>query len=272
VSNKSILQYISGYINRKRYGIKTGKLSPKPLINTYIANSSCIVPSDCNTPEPCDDDILYKVCNFYIAALTKQDIDYYKIKVIIPSAHNGVEPYTVEWIYDESIYELVEETQNYIILNRVQDAEFETEVFVKLTDKTRCFAYGNITINFVPIEFTVVIDCPSTLYVGTFIAGEPSSGTIVVPYTITGYGNLAVEIDTNVHGFSGSLSSFPVTPGNGNATFPIEYDGTEPSGIKAIPIKATYSSSATVCNVDITVDEPVIVLCTAAQNVVIEVT
>lgn len=272
MSNKSILTYVSGYINRKRYGIKTGNLNPKPLVDTYLEDSNCAIVAGCHVPESCDDDILYKVCNFYIETLTKTDIDYYRIKVLIPSFHNGIQPYTVEWNYDTAIYSLIEKTDTYISLLRIQDAAFNSVISVKVTDKSGCFAYGTYDISFEPIDFTVVVDCPSILYTGIFVAGEANSGYLVVPYTVTGYGNIAVEIDANEDGFSGSLESYPVIPGNGNASFPMAYDGTQPSGTKTIPVKVTYASSVTVCEASIVVEEPVVVLCTAAQNMVIEVT
>lgn len=272
MANKSIAKYIVGYINRKRYGITTGRLSPKPLVDTYMDGSNCAMLSQCDIPQPCDDDILYKICNFSIGELVKTDIDYYKIKLTIPSFHNGLVPYEVEWTYDDEVYELVEETGTYIILNRIQDAAFTSIVSVKVTDKDGCFASDEYEHIFVPIEFVATLTCAGITYTGTFEAGEASTGNISVPYTIQGYGNISIVIDTNAHGFSGSVASFPVTPGNGTSSFPLVYDGTEPSGVKTIPVKLTYGISTFSCNVDITVAEPVVVLCTEAQNMVIEVT
>ena len=271
MANKSIAKYIVGYINRKRYGITTGKLSPKPLVDTYTENSNCAVQISCDAPQPCDDDIVYKICNFSIGDLVKTDIDYYKIKFTIPSFHNGLIPYVTEWTYDTDIYELVEETASYITLNRIEDAEFVSVVSVKVTDKDGCFAYQEYDITFVPIEFIATLNCGSISYTGTFEAGEASTGNISVPYTIQGYGNIVIAIDTNVHGFSGSVASFPVTPGNGTSSFPLVYDGTEPSGVKTIPVKLTYGISTSSCNLNVTVAEPPApVACTAAQNLVIE--
>lgn len=272
MSNKSIAKYVVGYVNRKRYGITTGRLSPKPLVDTYTEGSNCTAQTGCETPQPCEDDIVYKICNFSIGTFIFTEVNYYKIKLTIPAFWNGVEPYEVLWSYDSETYELVEQTGTYIILNRLKDAEFTSIISVKVIDKDGCFAYQEYEHIFVPIEFVVALTCLGIGYNGTFVAGTPSTGNVVCGYTIQGYGDVSIRIGDNTDGFSGSVASFPVTPGNGSTSFPLAYDGTGTAGEKTLSVVLSFGNSTSSCTLLVTVNEPVIVLCTAAQNMVIEVT